>query len=172
MRTVPKMLCPLALLSQAPQNLSFRTWSYSQKLLEIKLSIVEGETWEHMLVRGKHVLSIFSQFSLHPSLIHCNSQSGHQEEIFYMNSLGKVAPISVSFSAWLQFQLQLFWSCCVTVELVLEERHWHKWEGWDRHFGQSQGQSCRKPSQSEPQQVPNEECLKNHAICLGIWVLI
>lgn len=35
------------------------------------------------------------QFSLNPSLIHCNSQSGHQEEIFDMNSLGEVAPIFV-----------------------------------------------------------------------------
>lgn len=59
-KTVPKMLCPLDLLSQAPQNMPFKTWSYSQKLLEIKLSIVEGETWKHMLVRGRHILSIFS----------------------------------------------------------------------------------------------------------------
>lgn len=113
------MLYPLALLSQAPQNVPFKTWSCSQKLLEIKLNIVKGETWKHMLVRGKHVLSIFSQFSLHPSLIHCNSQSGHQEEIFYIDSLGKVAPVSVSFSVWLSIQLQLLRSCCVAVRLLL-----------------------------------------------------
>lgn len=42
---IPKMLCPLALLSQAPLNVPFKTWDYSQKLLEIKLNIVEGEAY-------------------------------------------------------------------------------------------------------------------------------
>lgn len=119
MKTVPKILCPSALLSQALLNVPFKAWSYSQKLLEIKLNIVGSKTWKDMFVQGKHVLSIFSQFSLHPSLIHCNSQSGHQEGIFAMNSLGKVAPICVSLCVWLSLELQLFRSCCITVKLVL-----------------------------------------------------
>lgn len=110
--------------------------------------------------------SFHSSHSIQASSIAIHNR--HQEEILGMNTQGKVAPISVSFCAWLQFELQLFRSCCITGKLFLFLSARGETDTLGSH---SDNPTETLPSQ-RPRQVLNDECLKNQAILLGIWLLI